>query len=763
MIHDNDAVAKNYYLYRDTNGTGRWQLYPWDLDLTFGRNYQGAVLNDDIWANVDAISGRTNVSPSSPLFGDSTHQKYDFLWNRVIDAVLSDPDLRTMYYRRLRTVMDQQLAGTGMEARIDAQAVRTAPEAAADKAKWGQFGTAQTQATAISILKNQFLGPRRTHLFTTHRVANEIPAAPTTQPIVINELQYAPAGGSADEFIEVRNNSTTDAVDISGWTFEGVDLTVPAGTVVLPQRATVFVADDARFRTVYGSGHQVGGVYGGSLSNSGETINLRDATGALVDTVTYGNTAPWPTQPSGAGPSLELVNPTSDNSLATSWAASRSLGGTPGADNNPAVGVPTTLHINEIAPAGVPGVVDDAGDQDPWVELYNAGGSSINLSGMYLGDTPGTPLEWTIPNGTQLCGGCHLVIWTDGEPGEGPLHSTVTPAGTVLLSMPTGELIESVAIPTVPAGKTYGSAPSGATYREVLATATPAALNPGPQPKLILNEYNGVSDTKTLAGGGVDPFFGPVAGNGGDWFETVVVTDHVDLRGWQFVASDSTGLAAQKVTTLTVAHNPALADLRAGTILTISENVPEDLSYDPAGGDWTINLQTGSGGTGASISALPIDVSNDNFQFDDPRRLGSGRLRSGGRGRHAGVGGRLRRGAQARAGSERRDHTHLGVPRRHIEHLRRAEPLECGHGPAELRHLAQRGVRAIDPDGVGRHRRDRFVGEPHLEPRHRQRGCDRLPHPSQRPPGHHDVRHELHRHRPGRRDDVPVPGRGDRR
>ena len=54
VLHDNDAIGKNYYLYRDTAGTKRWYILPWDKDLTLGRNYnEGGVLNDDIWANVD--------------------------------------------------------------------------------------------------------------------------------------------------------------------------------------------------------------------------------------------------------------------------------------------------------------------------------------------------------------------------------------------------------------------------------------------------------------------------------------------------------------------------------------------------------------------------------------------------------------------------------------------------------------------------------------------------------------------------------------
>jgi|GEM_PF-5880009 len=38
LIHNNDQVAKNYYLYRDSKGTGRWSMQAWDMDLTFGRS-----------------------------------------------------------------------------------------------------------------------------------------------------------------------------------------------------------------------------------------------------------------------------------------------------------------------------------------------------------------------------------------------------------------------------------------------------------------------------------------------------------------------------------------------------------------------------------------------------------------------------------------------------------------------------------------------------------------------------------------------------
>src|SRR5262249_13386842 len=38
-----DCCHKNYYLYRDTEGTGQWEMFPWDLDLSFGRNWNSSL------------------------------------------------------------------------------------------------------------------------------------------------------------------------------------------------------------------------------------------------------------------------------------------------------------------------------------------------------------------------------------------------------------------------------------------------------------------------------------------------------------------------------------------------------------------------------------------------------------------------------------------------------------------------------------------------------------------------------------------------
>jgi hypothetical protein len=147
---------------------------------------------------------------------------------------------------------------------------------------------------------------------------------------VISEIAYQPSNPDA-EYVELFN-PTDQPVDLSGWTIDGLGLTIQAGAVVLPGDRVVFVANDVAFRAAYAPGTVlVGGEYPDRLADEGETITLSQGA-RVVDTVTYGPAAPWPTAAAGGGSSLELLDPGLDNSEASSWAAS-SGSGTPGLAN----------------------------------------------------------------------------------------------------------------------------------------------------------------------------------------------------------------------------------------------------------------------------------------------------------------------------------------------------------------------------------------------------------------------------------------------
>jgi len=87
------------------------------------------------------------------------------------------------------------------------------------------------------------------------------------------------------------------------------------------------------------------GDLGFGLSGGGELIRLFDAESTLIDSVDYDDDDPWPPEPDGDGPTLELINPTNDNSLVGSWQTSVDHG-TPGTANHTGtLDIPTSLII----------------------------------------------------------------------------------------------------------------------------------------------------------------------------------------------------------------------------------------------------------------------------------------------------------------------------------------------------------------------------------------------------------------------------------
>lgn len=139
--------------------------------------------------------------------------------------------------------------------------------------------------------------------------------------------------------------------------------------------------------------------------------------------------------------------------------------------------------------------------------------------------------------------------------------------------------------------------------------------------QIILNEYNAVDSNDFLNGGdsavdedggrAYDQYFGRVKGNGGDWFELVVIEDHLDMRRWHFDIGES-GLWDE---TLDLTDHAIWSDLRSGTIITVAEGVPSDISYNPAAGDWWINVQAQNDADGLYIEASSFPVSSSDWQL----------------------------------------------------------------------------------------------------------------------------------------------------
>jgi hypothetical protein len=622
VSHNNDWMRKNHYLYRDTDGTGRWEMFPWDLDLTFGRNWVDGSLNDIIWADTDWLPGLPEeISPSHPLIGTSVRKPYQDTWHRLVDRVLlTTDDLQEMHCRRLRSVMDLLLVLDRYEDRIDELEALFATEAEADRQKWGQYGVSQDLATAVTILKEDYLNPRRVHLYGTHGGCLVPAAQPPVPRVVINEIMYNPTGGELDEFVELYNPSTVDAVDISGWRLDGLALRMPAGTVIPPEGFALLVKNDVQFRTTYGSGLFVPAQYEGSLDDLGESLVLRNQNGGVISSVYYDAASPWPAAANGGGSSLELIDASQDTGKVVNWAASAAAGGTPGSANSAAgtISPVPALFINEVLPDNATINQDEMGDYDPWIEIYNASAGTIDLGGMYLSNDLGVSDMWQIPASTDLCAGCWMIFWADAETGEGSLHTnfTLSPTGgSVALFSSGGQMIDYLNYGALATDASFGRFPDGGYDLRIFSIVTPGDSNDVPPVAMILNEYSAVDDLNYLDNLNSDTYWGRIEGNGGDWFEIVVTMDHVDARGWQFQITNDTAGAGETSYTLTLSSDLVWSDLRAGTVITVSEQLADDVSFDPESGDWWINVQAADGASGLYITAQDFEVTNNNWQL----------------------------------------------------------------------------------------------------------------------------------------------------
>ena len=298
LTHDNDAILKNFIMYRDGRRAGGWKVLPWDKDLTFGRNHipGEGVLNDTIWADHPIYS--------HPLAGDSDHPKnhYATAYNALTDAVHDDPVTRQMFLRRLRTLMDQMLQPPGSdpaslryERRLDEFYELMNADVALDRAKWGNpYGQGQDFSAALADLKTRYFAVRRTYLYEVCGPGNGgiIPAAqPPDAVLRFGAVERTPASGdSAQQYVEIKNPNDY-AVDASGWRVDGsVEHVFPPGTVVPAKRSMFLCAEPVAFRarTVVPRGGQglfVQGGYVGRLPQTGVVLRLADHAGRTVATL----------------------------------------------------------------------------------------------------------------------------------------------------------------------------------------------------------------------------------------------------------------------------------------------------------------------------------------------------------------------------------------------------------------------------------------------------------------------------------------------
>jgi len=161
VIGSADQPHKNHFLYHDPT-SDKWEMFPWDMDLTYGRNYYPGhgVCND-------LIRWDSHIFLCSRL-----HPNYDHFWNRIIDRFFYPEDsiytkpFRDKMIETTKYILDAFFTPRLQYQEIDSLAELIKEEAARDRAKWGSYNSVDTDLDSqLKILKN-FMVNRRSYLFT---------------------------------------------------------------------------------------------------------------------------------------------------------------------------------------------------------------------------------------------------------------------------------------------------------------------------------------------------------------------------------------------------------------------------------------------------------------------------------------------------------------------------------------------------------------------------------------------------------------------
>lgn len=315
LRHHDWTAESNVFEHLDTADTGRWSVYPWDLDLTL----------QDLIANNNPATGKGDmIDPNEVVSSLNAENRF------FATAIWEDPELRAMYQRRIRTLVEKIYGNGWIQSQVDTEYAKAQTAAELDYTKWYDYEFAThtqpildiltglgydyndpviiegytenstglqmedfpdpitaiaplTPANRLFALKNQL--SQRKELFLGDYVQRGlIPAAqPDNTKVFINEIGYNPAGGTQHQYIELYNPNNY-AVDISGWQIPEIGLAFPQGSAVAANKYVLAVKDDPAFRTGY-SGRLILTEFSSELPNQSITLHLRNSNGAIADTV----------------------------------------------------------------------------------------------------------------------------------------------------------------------------------------------------------------------------------------------------------------------------------------------------------------------------------------------------------------------------------------------------------------------------------------------------------------------------------------------
>ncbi|NRR90520.1 CotH kinase family protein [Winogradskyella undariae] len=122
------------------------------------------------------------------------------------------------------------------------------------------------------------------------------------------------------------------------------------------------------------------------------------------------------------------------------------------------------LVINEIMASNETTAVDQDGEYDDWLELYNNSSETLSLDNLYLSDDSDELLTWAFPSGLTIEPDSYLIVWCDKDDDQEGLHADVkfsSGGESAILSYDDGTIIENIIFGEQTDDMGYARVPNG--------------------------------------------------------------------------------------------------------------------------------------------------------------------------------------------------------------------------------------------------------------------------------------------------------------
>jgi len=216
--------------------------------------------------------------------------------------------------------------------------------------------------------------------------------------------------------------------------------------------------------------------------------------------------------------------------------------------------------INEFSCANMSATVDNFGAYSDWVELYNAGSTTVSLTGYHMSDNVNNTTKWAFPSGSiapggflrVMCSGRNLVsgIWYHTN-----YKMTQCKPEEIVFADAAGNILDSITLKRNQTNHSWGRTTDGGPVWSVFLTPTLGSSN------ATSTAYNAYATTPVLS---VQAGFYPGAQNVTITTPDPNITIHYTTTGFEPTTADPTYSSAISVSTTQVirarafSSNPAV-------------------------------------------------------------------------------------------------------------------------------------------------------------------------------------------------------------